>query len=455
MATNHFISTVIEDEVQHTSLHSYKTIYHIYRNNNVKKWLWAVLITLVVVMFLPWTQNIRATGAITTLRQEQRPQELNTIIPGRVVKWYVKEGDFVEKGDTILQLGEVKVDYFDPRLLERTQKQINAKQIAVEGYQNKATTAESQVRALEEAQQLKLSQIDIKLRQQDLKLISDSNELSAAVNELNVAKRQIDAAKLMLDSGVIALIDFERRKVTYQNATAKKIGAENKYLQSKQEIISLRIEKNATIQDYTDKIAKAQGEKFGSLSNMATGEADVAKLENAFSNYDIRNKLYYITAPQSGQITKARKAGIGEMVQEGEMVVEVVPVDVQFAVELYAEPMDLPLLSKGQKIRFIFDGFPAIVFTGWPTASYGTFGGIVAAVETSVSTNGKFRLLVIEDPNEKPWPKQLRMGGGANGIALLKDVAIGYELWRNINGFPPEYYKPNPDTKSIEATKKK
>jgi len=102
--------------------------------------------------------------------------------------------------------------------------------------------------------------------------------------------------------------------------------------------------------------------------------------------------------------------------------------------------MDLPLISRGQKVRFVFDGFPAIVFSGWPNNSYGTFGGTITAIETSVSDNGKFRILVAEDPNEKKWPLNLRMGGGANGIALLKDVPIYYELWRNINGFPPEYY---------------
>jgi multidrug efflux pump subunit AcrA (membrane-fusion protein) len=452
---NHFISTEIESEVEGSSLQSYKSVYQISRKSNAKKWLWIVLICLLVTLFLPWTQNIRAKGLVTTLRQEQRPQEVNTVLAGRVVKWFVKEGDFVQKGDTILQLGEVKVDYFDPRLLERTQKQINAKQIANEGYQNKATTAASQVTALEEGQKLKLSQIDIKLRQQDLKVMSDSNDLIAASNELGVAKRQIDAAKQMLDSGVISLVDYERRKVSFQNAVAKRISAENKYLQAKQEFTSLRIEKNATVQEYTDKIAKAQGDRFGSLSSVATGEADVAKLENAYSNYDIRNQLYYITASQSGQITKARKAGIGEVMKEGDMIVEIVPDKIQYAIELFVSPMDLPLLHIGEKVRFIFDGFPAIVFSGWPAASYGTFGGVIAAVETSVSENGKFRLLVIEDKNEKPWPKQLRMGGGANGIALLNDVPIGYEIWRNINGFPPEYYKPLDEPKKQGKDSKK
>ena len=155
--------------------------------------------------------------------------------------------------------------------------------------------------------------------------------MGAVLNELSVTKRQIDAAKNMLDSGVISLVDFERRKVSYQNTVAKKISAENKFLQSKQELSAIRIEKNGTIQEYTDKIAKAQGEQFSSLSNMATGEADVAKLQNAYSNYDIRNQLYFITAPQDGQITKARKAGIGEMVKEGDMIVEIVPDKIRYA----------------------------------------------------------------------------------------------------------------------------
>ncbi len=431
----------IEEKVAHTELQSYKNLYLINKQSAVKKWLYGILIGLVVVAFLPWTQNIRAKGAVTTLRQEQRPQELNTIIAGKVVKWHVKEGDFVKAGDTLLQLGEVKVEYFDPQLLERTRQQITAKQMANQGYASKAQTAAVQMDALIEGKKLKLSQLDNKIKQQYLKLQSDSMDLAAVNNEYSVSKRQIDAAKLMLDSGVISLTDYERRKVSFQNSQAKRIGSESKFLQSKQELNNLFIEKNSTVQEYTDKISKAEGERFSSLSNIASGEADVSKLENSYSNYDIRNQLYYIRAPQSGQITKAKKAGLGEMLKEGEMIVEIVPTDVQHAIELFISPMDLPLISKGQKVRFIFDGFPAIVFSGWPNSSYGTFGGVVSAIETSVSTNGKFRILVTEDPKEKPWPKQLSIGGGANGIALLKDVSIWYELWRNINGFPPEYYQ--------------
>ena len=435
------ITADIEYQSQQSSLISFKKVYKIEKEGNVKKWLYAMLIILVSTVFLPWTQNIRAKGTITTLRQEQRPQELNTIIAGQVKKWYVKEGDFVKEGDTILQLSEVKVDYFDPKLLSRTQQQIDAKQQSIEGYKNKAGTAVTQTSALLQGQNLKLQSLDNKLMQQQLKVDSDSTDLIAVNNELTVYKRQIDAAKLMLDSGVISLVDYEKRRVNYQNAAAKKISAENKYSQSKQELTILRIEKNSTVQEYTDKISKAEGDKYSSLSSAASTEAEVAKLENIYSSYDARNKLYFIKAPQNGQVTKAKKAGIGEILKEGEMIVEIVPSNIQYAVEMFIEPMDLPLINIGQKVRFVFDGFPAIVFSGWPKNSYGTFGGKVSAVETSVSSNGKFRILVAEDPADKKWPERLRLGGGANGIALLKDVRIYYELWRNINGFPPDYYK--------------
>lgn len=441
MENKSYLETNLEEDLQQYQLQSFKKIYWINKTNSIKKWGLGIIVFLLIILFLPWTQNIKAKGTITTLRQEERPQEINTILPGRVVKWFVKEGDFVKKGDTILQLGEVKVDYFDPQLLNRTQQQIDGKSAAIKGYESKAATAGVQMNALSAAQQLKLQSLDNKIVQQQLKITSDSTDVLAAQNDLIIAKRQIDATKIMLDSGAISLVDFERRKANFLNAQAKKISAENKYYQAKQELINYRIEKNSTIQEYTDKISKAQGEKFSSEANVASGKADVAKLENLFASYDIRNQLYYITAPQSGQITKAKKAGIGEFMKEGEMIAEIIPDNNHYAVELFIEPMDLPLIAKGQRVVFFFDGFPAIVFSGWPNNSYGTFNGTVTAVEKNVSSNGKFRILVAEDSTQKKWPKALRIGGAARGFALLKDVPIYYELWRNINGFPPEYYQ--------------
>lgn len=430
-----------------TELKSYKQIYRYNKDSRVRRWFFGLMILLLVALFLPWTQNIRAKGTVTTLRQEQRPQQINTIIPGKIVKWHVKEGDFVKPGDTIVQLAEIKDAYLDPELVGRTKEQLTAKELSVDYYQNKVDVTQSQIGALNAGRDLKQIQLQNKMQQLRLKVQSDSMDLIAANNDFQIADLQYKRQKAMFDSGLVSLTQLEQRNQVYQTSMAKKVSAENKLAAAKQDLTITQIEMNSVEQEYAEKISKAQGDQFQSLSQIATGQGDIAKLQNEYTNYSIRSGLYYITAPQSGQITKAKKAGIGEIVKEGEMLVEIVPDNIQYAVELFVRPVDLPLVAKGQKVRFLFDGFPAIVFSGWPNASYGTFGGRIAAVENSVSANGNFRVLVVEDPNDKPWPNQLKMGTGANGIALLKNVPVWYELWRNVNGFPPDYYKPTTEQK--------
>jgi multidrug efflux pump subunit AcrA (membrane-fusion protein) len=408
----------------------------------VRYWFWGILFVLLLCLFLPWTQNIRSKGKVTALRPEQRPQEINTIIGGRIVNWRVREGDRVKKGDTLLQLTEVKESYLDPQLVQRTGEQLDAKQRSVGLYQSKADAAATQLQALEREQQLKLEQNRNKLEQQTRKIQAAEQDLQAAINEVQVNDRQLSAGKIMYDAGAVALIDVERRKVNYQNALAKKISLENRLANEKQERTILEIELNSIRQSYAEKLAKTSGDRLQALSEAASGEAETAKLQNQYASYAIRNGMYFILAPQDGQVINARKAGIGEIVKDGERILDIVPDRIQFAVELFVRPMDLPLVNVGQPVRFWFDGFPAIVFSGWPQASYGTFGGVVSAVERNVNEDGNFRVLVAEGPNDKPWPVQLRMGAGAQGMALLKDVPIWYEIWRNINGFPPDYYQP-------------
>lgn len=449
-----FLNTKIESNLDHPVIGSFREIYKIKRKSRVRYWLLGILAAIAIILFLPWTQNINARGQVTSLRQEERPQELNTIIAGRVVKWHVKEGDQVKAGDTIVQLDEIKVDYLDPELLTRTREQLDAKQQAVENYRGKAATADQQLLALEEARKLKVEQLQNKMRQQRMKLESDSMEMVAARNDLRIATEQFARQKRMYDSGLVSLTQLEQRNVAYQNSVAKKTSAEIKWMNARQELGILQLELNGAVQDYNEKISKTTGDRFQSLSMIASGQGDISKLKNQYMNYDLRSKLYYITAPQDGQIVKARKAGIGEIVKEGEMIVEIVPNQLQYAVEIFVRPVDLPLVNPGQNVRFMFDGFPAIVFSGWPSSSYGTFGGKVTAVEKSISSNGLFRILVAEDPTDRPWPRELRMGTGAQGFALLKDVPVWYELWRNINGFPPDYYQPDSGKKDPSKSKK-
>lgn len=428
---------------------SYQHVFHHDRKDPVRKWFFVIAGILLLFMFLPWTQNIRARGSVTALRQEQRPQQINTIIGGRIEKWYVKEGDYVRKGDTLVQLSEVKADYLDPSLLQRTAEQIKAKRSTIDFYKEKVNATDDQMNALRISLDAKMSQLRTKYRQAEMKLQADSMDMVAAMNDWKIASLQFKRQTALYDSGLVSLTQLEQRNQVFQQAVARKTSAENRFLASRQELNIIQVEFSATQQEYTEKLSKAAGDRFGTLSSVATGEGEIAKLENMYASYSIRNGMYYIIAPQSGQVVQAKRSGIGEVVKDGDMLVNIVPDNIEYAVELYVRPVDLPLLSTGQRVRFLFDGFPAIVFSGWPAASYGTYQGLVAAVENEVSPNGKFKVLIKEDTTYRQWPQQLRMGTGASGIALLKDVPVWYELWRNINSFPPDYYV----SKTTEAKK--
>ena len=400
-----------------------------------------VFIFSLIIMFVPWTQNIQCRGNVTALNPSHRPQTIQSVIGGRIEKWFVNEGDFVKKGDTILYLSELKSEYMDPEIVPRAGKQIIAKEQSVASYMEKVKSLDAQIDALYKTQQLKIEQTENYVKQAKLKIESDSINLKAAETEYSIAKEQLNRMEKLYKDGLKSLTDLEQRKQKLQDALAKIVSAENKLLIGRNEYLNAVIERTSIKNQYSEKLAKVESDKYASLSDMYHAEGDVAKMQTQLMNYSVRTGMYYITAPQDCYITRAIRTGIGETVKEGEDLISIMPSNYKLAVELYVQPLNIPLIEKGQHVRIIFDGWPNIVFSGWPNSSYGTYGGKVVAVDNFVSSNGKYRILIIADENDYSWPKELRPSAGAFGMALLKDVPIWYEIWRQISGFPPDYYK--------------
>ncbi|KAF2506964.1 HlyD family efflux transporter periplasmic adaptor subunit [Flavobacterium zhairuonense] len=405
-------------------------------------------------LFLPWTQNISGSGSVTTLKPDQRPQTVHNAIAGRIEKWYVQEGDYVKKGDTIVFISEVKEDYLDPNLVGNTKQQVDAKKMAVESYGDKVNSLEVQAKSLNTERELKLQQAQNKIRQSQLKIKSDSMDLEAVKTQLRIAKTQFDRSTALNKEGLKPLTDVEQKRLKLQESEAYIITQQNKLLSSKNELINARVEINRITAEYAEKISKSRSDKFTALSTQYDTEAQVNKLENQYTNYRLRNGLYYITAPQSGYVNRALLAGLGETIKEGTPIVSIMPSSYDIAVETYVDPIDLPLVHRGAKVRVWFDGWPRIVFSGWPGLSYGTYGGRIVAIENFISSNGKYRVLISPDGPDNKWPKELSIGAGAQSIALLETVSVWYEIWRNLNGFPPNYYKSDVKEAKYEKDKK-
>lgn len=447
----------LDNEDELNEFNSIQSVKNRVRFLTFNKVMVAILLIILIFMFLPWTQNVRGNGNVTTLDPSQRPQSIQSAIPGRVEKWYVNEGDVVKKGDTIVFISEVKSEYFDPLLLDRTRNQITSQNFSRDSYIEKAKALARQLVALKNERVLKLEQVQNKLEQAKLQVISDSIDLEAVKTQLSIANRQFSRVDTLYAEGLKSRADYEDKELKLRESQAKLISQQNKLLASKNKLINAKIDLSTLETEYENKISKAQSERQSALSAGFDTEAKVTKLENELSNYSLREDIRYIKAPQDGFINRAIQKGIGETFKEGAEIVSIMPIEIELAVETFIKPIDLPLMHPGEEVRIIFDGWPAIFFSGWPNMSFGTYGGKVVAVERNISSNGKYRVLIKPDQDEQNWPEVIRAGSGAKTFALLKDVPIWYEIWRQINGFPPDYYLPsnsNDNAKKNQNTQK-
>lgn len=397
------------------------------------RWLLALGIIFLVVLFLPWQQNIHGKGKVTALSPRNRPQTIETVIAGRIQSWNAREGQLVNTGDTIAIISEVKEKYFDPQMLSRLREVIQSKENSLGSKDQKAQALKRQIRALQVGMRTKTEQAKSKLEAERVRF--------------NNAKNQFDRNKKLFEAGNIPLTKFQDIEYKYQGAEADFINAE--------------IEIERVQAEYLDKINKAESDLNNTLAEQFETQAELAKLRNELSNMEIRSQQYFIRAPQSGFVVKATQAGIGETIKEGDPICTIMPQSDDVAVEMYVKAMDVPLISKGRKVRIEFDGFPALQFSGWPSVSVGSFGGIVEVIDYVNSKPGEFRILVVPDKEDEKWPKQIRNGSGTQGWVMLDDVPVWYEIWRQLNGFPPslyeepldEYLEKNKITES-ETTKK-
>ncbi len=388
-------------------------------------WLMGIGFIFLIVLLLPWQQNIRGNGKVTALSPSNRPQSVETIIAGRIQHWKIKEGQFVNKGDTIAIVSEVKEKYFDPKFLQRLREVIDSKENSLNSKDLKAQALRRQIVALENGMRTKVNQSKQKLEAERVRFAN--------------AKNQYERNKKLFEAGNIPLTKFQDFEYKYQGSEA--------------DFINAGIEIDRVQAEYLDKINKAESDLNNTLSEQFETQAELSKLKNELANMEIRSQQYYILAPQSGYVVKATQAGIGETIKEGDPVCSIMPKSEDVAVEMYIKAMDVPLISIGRKVRIEFDGFPALQFSGWPSVSVGSFGGIVEVIDYVNSKPGEFRILVVPDNADQPWPKQIRNGSGTQGWVMLDDVPVWYEIWRQLNGFPPSLYEEPEDSSKNNATK--
>jgi multidrug resistance efflux pump len=437
----------IPKDIETAGFDSYNRVGTPHIHKRTSYTLLAIGIIFSIFLFLPWTQNIRSSGKVTTLRPEQRPQKVMSPIPARLDEWYVREGDFVKKGDTLVNISEIQTQFLDPNLVERTEEQLAAEILSAESYAEKVTALENQIEALDNLRKLKLEQAKNRKKQAELRVQQDSLNLRARSADYDVALKQYERMEKMFSEGVRSKVELEQRSLKLQETQAAFLGAQARLLETRNALLNAQIDIYNIESEFQDQLAKARSERFSAVSLELEAKNKIAKLKNQKQNFINRRNMLFVTAPQAGYVTEVLTVGIGETIKEGTPFLSIMPENFELAVSSFVQPIDLPLLKLGQRVRIQFDGWPAIVFSGWENISYGTYAGRIVAIDNFANPQGQYRVLVAPDPNEYPWPEPLRPGGGAITLTLLGDVPLWYEIWRQFNGFPPDFYNMQPPEK--------
>lgn len=404
-----------------------------------------IIAFFVLLLFLPYRQTIPGRGTVTALRPEDRPQTVQNQIGGRIEHWAVREGQEVKKGDTILVISETSQSYFDPELPTRLKEQLDAKRGSETAAVQKIDATRSQMKAMSDGLHFQMKAAENKVLQARNYVSIDSADLLAVHKFYETTKMRLERYETGYKNGLFSLTDIETRRLKLQEDNAKVISQRNKLDNSKQNLFNASIELDNIKAKYQESLSKAQSDMSSAISSKASAQGDIAKLRNDISNVSIRRGLYVVRAPQDGFVVKTLKAGIGENIKEGESVATLQPKSPLVAAELYVSAMDVPLILDTSDVRLQFEGWPSVQFSGWPSVAVGTFAGKVFSIDRMSSTGGKYRLLVSQTSpvptKDEPWPPQLRQGSGVYGRIILRSVPLWYEIWRQLNGFPPSLEK--------------
>ena len=412
---------------------------------------WSLLMIFIIavptLIFAPWVQNVSGIGKVVGTTPFERQQTIDTAVEGRVVKWYVIEGTKVKEGDLIAEVADN-----DPLILERLKEERNLISMRVDQAKSRVTAQEVALQQIELSRRnaLESARSRIKVAEDNIKVAQ--NSLISAEAVLTANKLNLDRVKIGLASGLFSQRQYEQQV----QANASSEADVDRAKASLQAAINEKLARDADYQkietDFQNSIATAN-------ATLATGRSDTASQAAEMQRVEVRvarQSTQTIRAPRSGTVLRLLAQPGGELLKSGDSIASFVPDTANLVVELAMDGNDTPLIHNGDSVRLQFEGWPAIQFTGWPSVAVGTFGGRVMLVDSTDNGQGKFRILVEPDPGSEPWPsnRYLRQGVRTNGWVLLKQVSLGYELWRQFNGFPPTV-TPQMETGGKEGGKKK
>jgi biotin carboxyl carrier protein len=396
------------------------------------------------LVWTPWQQSLTGSGRVIAYAPLERQQPVEAPFSARVVKWHVQEGDHVDKGDPIVDLSDN-----DPELLQRLERQRQSVLAQLDAATLSIAVAEARVSSLQSVRSAAVVGVGLEQQMAGDRKLAASEAVDAAEARNRTAKLNVDRQRRLHEKGLSSTRTLELAELEMETAEAELEQAKASFAAAKRAVKAAGANLDRTGADTQAKIEAAQESLQKARSERGKAEGELAKIDVQLA----RQNNMQITAPRAGSVFRLVVREGGEQVKAGDELAILVPDTTDRAVELWVDGNDAPFITEGRHVRLQFEGWPAVQFVGWPSVAVGTFGGTVAFVDATDDGKGHFRIVVVPDEGE-PWPepRYLRQGVRAHGWVLLNQVSLGYELWRQFNGFPPAVAPPETQP-SVRTTK--
>lgn len=408
-----------------------------------------VLFAAIAAMaFLPWQQTSRGTGRVVAFVPQERQQLVQAQAAGvvaRIAEGLV-EGSEVKKGDFLME-----IQPFAANQVEQLESQLKELKTKEETSNVKAEAYSQNVIGFTEARDFAVSAAEQMVESAKAKLTSKQKLVPGYKAKEWQSRLNMNRQKDLMKDGATAEKEVEIRQKEWEVAKADLESLHDEVKSLEKEVTAKEAELEEKRRVAQTKIDYARAMQQDALGLAATARKEITDIEIKLEEL----RRLTITAPRDGTILRIPVNELGQSIKKGDTIVEFVPEVSRKAVELYVNGNDMPLVEIGQEVRLQFEGWPAVQFAGWPSVAVGTFSGKVTNVDATDNGKGQFRILVTPNGGEKSWPSDrfLRQGVRANGWVLLKRVSLGYEIWRQLNGFPVIVSDEEPNKKSTKTPK--
>lgn len=387
--------------------------------------------TLVVVLYVtPWQQSVPGSGRVIAYAPDERQQNIEAPIDGRVLRWYVQEGSLVKTGEPLVELSDN-----DPDVMQRLRTERDAVAARLDAARARALAMESRVDSLQSSRRSAMVAADARVLMAEQRVTAAAQAVEAARAALHAAEMNTERQQTLQGQGLASQRQLELAELESARGQTEVARAQATLLAAQSELESFRAERLKVNNDATATVNDAVASRQMAEGEVANASAELARIEGRLA----RQSAQVITSPKDGVVLRVIANGhTGEIVKAGDLLATLVPDTTDRAAEIWVSGNDLPLVQNDRLARIQFEGWPALQFSGWPSIAVGTFPAKVLWVDAADNGMGKFRV-VLGPPEPNAWPSAvyLRQGARAHGWVLLGQVRLGYELWRQFNAFPP------------------